>query len=983
VTPRWSVPVDERQAFLMQACGDEIDLRFEVEKLLAHDAASPTFLETPLGGVAAAVMQPPASALSGRRLGAFDVGPLIGAGGMGDVYRAHDTNLHRDVALKILRHVLAVDAERLARFKREAQVLASLTHPNIAAIHGFEEWLPAADSDEPPIRALVLEFIDGPTLADRIARGPIAPDDAWPIARQIADALEAAHEHGIVHRDLKPANIKLRPDGTVKVLDFGLAKVWQPDAMASAEPAMSPTITSASMVQRGVVLGTPAYVSPEQARGREADKRSDVWAFGAVLYEMLTGRQAFTGDGISETLASVLRQDVDWSALPAATPPAIRRLIARCLDRDVTRRLRDIGEARIVLGDPANALDGASIGERRLVRRRSSWRVASLVTLACAMAAAVAGASAWYFKPAPALPVTRFPFILPNGQSIALPANRRLVGLSPDGTQMVYVANGRLYVRSMAELEARAIQGSERDVAVTDPTFSPDGRSVAFYAPADQAIKRIAVTGGVAVTVCRADIPYGIDWQSNAIVFGQGRKGIMRVSPDGGSPEVLVRVKATEEAHGPQLLPDGQHVLFTLASGIDWDRWDRARVVVQSLKSGERKTVIDGGTDARYVPTGHLVYMLGPTLFAVPFDVGRLAVTGGPVAMIEGVLRSAGRETGGAQVTVSNTGSLAYVPGGTSGPEWGQVELIVTDPQGHVDPLKLPPGPYRGGPRASPDGTRITFGTDDGQQAIVYTYDLSGASPMRRLTFGGRNRFPIWSADGAHIAFQSDREGDVAIFRQPADGTGTAERLTTAAPGESHAAESWSPDGETLLFDVTQGIDVSLWTLSLSTRQVKPFSAVHSSYPTGAKFSPDGRWVAYTRTDEGVARIAIYVEPFPATGARYQLFVKESSSTVINSPHKVAWSPDGKQLFYIPRLGGFDRVNVTTRPTLAFGNAVALPRSFSPGAPNSRTLYDMMPNGSFLGLRPVGGVDVRDFSATRIDVVLNWAEELKARVPRN
>jgi Tol biopolymer transport system component len=521
-----------------------------------------------------------------------------------------------------------------------------------------------------------------------------------------------------------------------------------------------------------------------------------------------------------------------------------------------------------------------------------------------------------------------------------------------------------------------------REQALSDPTFSPDGQSIAFYAPADQAIKRIAVTGGVAVTICRADIPYGIDWQPDGIVFGQGRKGIMRVSPNGRTPETLVRVNEAEEAHGPQLLPDGQHVLFTLATGIDFDRWDKARVVVQSLVSGERKTLIEPATDGRYVQTGHLVYAFGPALFAVPFDAGRLAATGGPVAMIAGVSRSAGRETGGAQFALSNNGSLAYVPGGTSGPEWGQQELLLADQKGSVDLLKLPPGPYRGGPRASPDGTHIAFGTDDGDEAIVYTYDLAATSPMRRLTFGGRNRFPVWSADARHVAFQSDREGDVAIFQQQADGTGTAERLTKPEPGEAHMPESWSSDGKTLLFSVTKGVDVSLWTLSLATRLPTPFGEVHSSYPTGARFSPDGRWVAYAQTGEGMARIGIYVQPFPATGARYQLFVKEVTATTrINTPHKVAWSPDGKQLFYIPRLGGFEVVSVTTKPTFAFGNAVAVPRGFAPGAPNSRTLYDMTPSGKFLGLRPVGQVDVRDFSAPRIELVLNWFEELRARVP--
>jgi serine/threonine-protein kinase len=969
----------ERAAFLLSACGNNADLRREIETLLAHEDASSQFLETPVGGVAAHVMGEPPS-FSGARLGPFEVGPLLGAGGMGEVYRACDSNLHRDVALKILPDLFAVDPDRLARFKREAQVLASLNHPNIAAIYGFEEWHAPVRPGGTPVHALVLELVEGPTLADRIARGPLSPADALPIARQIAEALEAAHEHGILHRDLKPANIKLRPDGTVKVLDFGLAKVWQPDDIVGAEPTASSTITSASHIQKGLILGTPAYVSPEQAKGREADRRSDVWAFGAVFYEMLSGQRAFKGDDTTDTLAAVLRQDVDWTALPASTPAAVRRLIARCLDRDVTRRLRDIGEARIVLSRPAGSAGDAFSDESALARVRTVWRRAAPAVLAATLVGTLAAAAAWYVKPSPARSVTRFPFALADGQSITLPANRHMIALSPDGERMVYVANARLYVRSMSELDVHPIQGTERDQPPTDPVFSPDGQSIAFYAPADQTIKRIAVTGGVAVTICHADIPYGITWEEAAILIGQGRKGIMRVSPNGGTPEVLVRVKENEEAHGPQLLPDGQHILFTLASGIDFSRWDNAHVVVQSLASGERKALITG-TDARFATSGHLVYALGATLFAVPFDAGRLVVTGAPVPMIDGVLRSANRETGASHFSLSRNGSLIYLPGGLTGPEWGQQEIILTDRKGNVEPLKLPLAQYRGGTRASPDGTRIAFGIDDGHDAIVYTYDLAGGSPMRRLTFGGKNRSPIWSADSRRVTFQSDREGDLALFWQAADGTGTAERLTTPGPGESHEPEAWSLDGETLLFSSTRGTDVSLWTLPLQTRKAEPFGEVHSDYPTGARFSPDGRWIAYARTGQGATRYAIYVQPFPATGATYQLFVKESNDSLTNSPHKVAWSLDGKELFYVPRLGGFEAVTVTTRPTFAFGNAVAVPRPFQPGAPNSRTLYDITPGGKFVGLKTMPQLENGNFTAPTIQVVLNWFEELNGRVP--
>jgi Tol biopolymer transport system component len=598
--------------------------------------------------------------------------------------------------------------------------------------------------------------------------------------------------------------------------------------------------------------------------------------------------------------------------------------------------------------------------------------------LTAIVAGALSGTAAWYVSVTPSTPlaVTRFTFTLPEGQTLPQPVWRPVIALSPDGAQVVYGVNAqpntRLYRRSMSELDVHAIQGTEGYQLVTDPVFSPDGQSVAFYAAADRTLKRIAVTGGVAVTMCPAEPPYGVSWGPDGIVFGQGSKGIMRVSPNGGTPDVLVTVSEDEEAHGPQLLPGGHHVLFTLATGTGLDRWDKARVVVQSLTSGERTTLIEGGSDARYVPTGHLVYALGGSVFAIAFDVRRLATTGGPVPVVEGVLRAAGRQNGAAHFTFSSAGSLIYIPG-PAPRVWQVGQLVLTDRKGAVEPLKLPPGSY-GGPRASPDGRRIALEIDDGKEAIIYAYDLSGASAMRRLTFGGNNRFPIWTADGTRVAFQSDREGDLAIFWQAADGTGTAERLTSPGRGESHAPESWSPVANLLLFSVTKGSDVSLWTFSLQDRKATPFGEVHSSIPPGAVFSPDGRWVAYTTVDGHTT--SIYVQPFPATGARYQLLAKESSFS-----HKATWSPDGKGLFYVPRFGGFEVVSVTTQPTFAFGNAVAVPRPFDPGPPSSRTLYDLTRDGRFVGIIRAGQTASGSPPARSIQVVLNWFEELRARVP--
>jgi eukaryotic-like serine/threonine-protein kinase len=455
-------------------------------------------------------------------------------------------------------------------------------------------------------------------------------------------------------------------------------------------------------------------------------------------------------------------------------------------------------------------------------------------------------------------------------------------------------------------------------------------------------------------------------------VFGQGGKGIMRVSPNGGAPELIVTVNDGEEAHGPQLLPGGQHVIFTLAAGTALQRWDSARIVVQSLKSGERKILVEGGSDARYVSTGHLVYAVSGSLFARPFDVRRLEVMGDATPVVTGVSRSVGGVTGVAHFSVSSAGSLVYVPGPVAA--WSpRLDLALIDRKGKVERLNLPAGGYLS-PRASPDGTRIVFGTDDGKEAIVWTYKLSGSSAMQRLTIGGNNRFPIWSPDGKRIVFQSDRDGDRALFWQPADGTGRAERLTTPNEGEAHVPESWSPTADSLLLTVVKGADMSLWTFSLQDRRATPFGDVHSSDPTGAVFSPDGRWVAYTSTERG--RTTIYVQPFPSTGAKYPLFAKG-----FDTPHAVTWSPDGRELFFNPRPGGFEAVSVTTEPTFAFGKPVALPRPFRLSQPAARRSYDITRNGKFLGQIESEQAESSVATAPQINVVLNWFEELRARVP--
>ena len=891
----------------------------------------------------------------GQSLGPYHVLARVGEGGMGEVYRARDTRLQRDVAIKVLPDTFAADSERLARFEREAQVLASLNHPHIAQIYGIEG------------RAIVMELVEGDTLAERIVRGPIPLDEALAIAKQIADAVEAAHEKGIIHRDLKPANVKVRPDGSVKVLDFGLAKAMDPDAVATAPAlSMSPTMASPAMTSAGLILGTAAYMSPEQARGKAVDRRSDVWAFGCVLYEMLSGRRPFeAGETVSDAVAAILTREPDWTALPDSTPDRIRFLLRRCLQKDPRKRLRDIGDAGLdideSLSEPAPSRPAGHAGE---AAPRSVWKRMVFPLLAAAAASVLAGGAAWLLKPVPQPKVTRFAFALPEGQRFTT-TNRQIVAMSPDGTTMAYVANGALHLKSMTELDARAIPGTETVSGIANPTFSPDGRSLAYWSLGDRTIRRVALAGGTptAVTTTANFLFYGMSWDDSGIVWAEGAQGIMRVSANGGTPEQIASVNAKngELAHGAQILPGG-NLLFTLATGATSDRWDKAKIVVQSLTSGTRKTVLEGGSDARYLPTGHLVYAVGGTVFAVAFDPQRLEISGTPTAVIEGVRRSLGGVTGATQFSVSNTGSLLYIPGPAS--TAAVQDLAVIDRTGAAQPMKFPAGTYEH-PRASPDGKSIAFGTDDGKDANVWVYDLAGTSPMRRLTFGGRNRYPIWSSDGSRIAFQSDREGDLGIFWQPANGAGAAERLTTPSPGTSHVPGTWSPRSSVFVFEAIKSPsgEVSLFTFSVPDKKTTPVEGVQGPGLTNAVLSPDGKWLAWSSN-------GVMVQPFPSTGAKYQVTPDRGIYPL--------WSRDGHELLYTPP-GELYSVAITTQPSFVAGKPKSLPRGFLVNGTGTPRSYDILPDGRFVGVIDstlTGG----NIAAQQV-LVLNWFEELRQRVP--
>ena len=840
----------------------------------------------------------------GSRLGVFEVTGRLGEGGMGVVYRATDTTLDRDVALKVLPDAFANDPERLARFEREAKVLASLNHPNIAQIHGLEQ---SGDT-----RALVLELVEGPTLQDRIAKGPIPLDEALPIARQIAEALEAAHEQGIIHRDLKPANVKVKDDGTVKVLDFGLAKALQPD-LSDLEAANSPTMTmTAAATKMGVIMGTAAYMSPEQARGKPVDRRADIWAFGAVLYEMLTGTAPFSGDDVTQTLARVVEREPDWDLLPPSVPPSLGTYLRRCLQKDPKARVRDIGDMRLALdGAFETATEIQSVGgPAGAGGRQPLWRRALLWSSAAAVIAVAAALAGRASVPAEPRPVIRAVYRVPDGRRLAafvLPP----ITIAPGGEAFAYGSTeGQVYLKAIEDIEDRPVTG---DGSYADmPFFSPDGQSLGYHDGTSNQLKSVDLAAGGPSRVL-ADLggrlPGGARWEPDGTVLYALPDGIWRVSENGGEPERLIAIAAGELAYGPQRLPGGEWILFTQASSEAGQSWDEADIVVAEVATGTRRVVRSGGRDARYLPTGHLVYVRGDVLYAVPFDLNRLSASGTPVAVLDGV-RSYDASLGAAAFyAVSDEGTLVYQPGRAA----GQSAVAWTGLDGRQEALDLPAGSYSH-PRLSPDGRWLAFARQDSGGTDVWVYAVAGGTAMRRLTEGGNNRYPIWSRDGSHVVFQSDRDGDRGIFWQRADGTAPAERLTTAEEETEQIPESWSRTEDRLAFSVKTGSVFELWMWTLADRAAQRFGSAQSLGLFNARFSPDGRWVAYTQRDPVVA---MWVASMGAPETRYQ--VGQDSDVA----HHPLWSPDGHRLFYFAGLSPM-AVDVTTQPTLEMGRGTPL-----------------------------------------------------------
>jgi serine/threonine-protein kinase len=894
----------------------------------------------------------------GTQLGSLEITSLLGKGGMGEVYRARDLKLKREVAIKILPEEFSRDADRVSRFQREAEVLASLNHPNIAAIYDLAEAIGT--------RFLVLELVEGETLADRIARGPIPVREALKIAIQICEALEAAHERGIIHRDLKPANIKFTADGKVKVLDFGLAKAME-STPGSATLSNSPTLLSGSMA--GMIVGTAAYMSPEQAKGRAVDRRTDIFALGCVLYEMLTGKRTFDGDDVTDILGAVLRIEPDWGVLPKNSPAGLRNLLRLCLEKNAKNRRSDATDLRLDIEQVLQESVNPAPKPIELVKQ-PLWKRAIPAVVTGILMTAISGSLVWQMRPMSSVPVIRFSYVLPKDQAFTR-TGRHILALSPDGSNLVFVSNNQLYLKSMSDLEARPVPGTMQDIDT--PFFSPAGDWIGFYAGPEGKLKKIAITGGASVTIAEVSNPYGAVWYSqDSILVGQGSKGIIRVPADGGGkPETVIPAKENEVLQTPQLLPGGDEVLFTVAGTSAGDeRWDKAQIVVQSLKTGVRKTLFAGGSDARYVPTGHIVYALGGNLFAYAFDAPKLKVTSGPIPIVQGVRRSPGA-TAATFFSFSNNGYLAYVPG--SSLSSSDTLLALIDQAGIKKPLQLMPGKYSV-PRISPDGKQAAIQVDDGKEVFIGIYNLSGTQAMRPLTFGGHNTNPLWTRDGLRIIFQSDREGDAGLFWQRADGSGSAERLTTPEKGVAQVADSASRTENVITVSDSSG---AIWVLSLDDRKLKllipkpPIGAVFD-----AVFSPDGHWLAYNSVTEKNGGPQIYLQRFPPTESPYK--VTRTGANVFP-----LWSPDGKEIFYLSAEGAIARINsvdVRTQPSVEFGKPVSLPIEVT-NPRGGRRSYDIFPNGSqFIATLTQDEAQSGD-RPSQINTVQNWFSELKKLVP--
>ena len=901
---------------------------------------------------------------TGTKLGSYEVVAQIGAGGMGEVYRAHDTKLARDVAIKVLPEAFAHDPERLSRFQREAKILASLNHPNIATIYGLEQ----ANGTS----YLVMELVSGETLAERVKAGPLPIEEALTVAKQIAEALEAAHEKGIIHRDLKPANVKVTPEGKVKVLDFGLAKAFEGDA-TNEDMGNSPTLSRAATMQ-GVILGTAAYMSPEQAKGKAVDKRTDIWAFGAVLYELLTGKPAFHGEDVGDILASVVKTEPAFDSLPANISPSIRVLLQRCLRKDRRQRTPDAAILRIEIEDALTAPKdvGATQAAPAAIawRERVAWPVAAGILAPIVITLAIA---LMLRAPKPEQPMRLSAEIGADASLYTLDGPSAV--LSPDGTRLALLATGtgqtrRIYVRSLDQLQATVLSDTERAL---DPFFSHDGKWIGFFA--DGKLKKILAQGGAAVTLCDAPSDRGGSWgEDGTIVFTAGnRTPLSKVSSAGGSPEPLITLdtQAGETTQRwPQVLPGSKAVLFT--SNASRTNLEDAEIDIYSMASGQRKTVQRGGYHARYLPSGHIVYMHEGTLFAVPFDLKRLEVTGQPAPILEGVVTNPA--VGVAQFSFSETGNLAYIAGGSGGEN---VSISWMDREGKFTPLRDTPGNYYN-PAFSPDGKRLALEISDGKRNDIWVYEWE-RDTLARLTFAGEtNSYPVWTPDGQRITYSSqEKGGPLNLWWIRADGAGNPQRLTESKNVEY--PRSWRPDGKVLAFtQLNPSTNFDILTLLMEGDEKtgwkpgEPTPFLNTGFlEVQPAFSPDGRWLAYSSNES--EDYEVYVRPFPGPGGKWQI------STGGGQYPK--WSRDGKELFYRTTES---KLMVASYTASGDSFSADKPQLWSPGQFTDRGLgfynFDVHPDGKRFAVLKAPGTE-RDAAINKVNIVLNWFEEVKQKVP--
>ena len=953
----------ERHARLSALCAGDEALRHEVESLLAHDQRP----DDPIGRVVGAAALGATAAVTGpgQSLLHYRITEPIGEGGMGIVWRARDETLGRDVAIKVLPPGVGDDPRRLARFEREAHLLASLNHSNIAAI--FSLHLQGG------VRFLAMEYVPGEDLSVRLLRGPVPLDEALRIGRQIAEALEEAHEQGVVHRDLKPANVKLTPSGRVKVLDFGLAKVFTDGPEADAGGSTSSDSALAQLTTReGVVLGTAAYMPPEQARGAVVDKRADIWAFGAVLYEMLTGSRPFAGASVVDLLAAVVTAEPDWSRLPAGTPPALERLLRRCLHKDVRQRLRDIGDARIEIealingssdgggarpiplpGYAASAAPAASAGAR------PSWReVAVFVTGAVA-----AGLAWWSLSASPAAPpaaVERYNIEVPPGTRLedTVGAVRQSLALSRDGSTLVFLVRERdgrrqLYVRRLDRVAAEPIEAA---AGGDMPFLSPDGQWLGFAA--DGKLKKVLLSGGQPVTLCDAPEPRGASWgDDDTIVFAPSvRGGLFRVPAAGGTPSQITTIERArgEEGHRwPLMLPGSRGVVFNVEA--EGDVAGARSLAVADLATGTRTTLASEGSYARYVD-GTLLYGHAGSLYAVPFDASRLVTTGAARPVVDDV-RMDLPNTGRVFADAAASGALVYVPGF---PRPGNRRLLWVDRLGRTTPVSAELRPFSGA-RLSPDGRSLAVTIQDGSVTSLWMHDLTRAT-WNRLTGGGQASTPAWTPDGRHIVFSAEQNGR-GILMVPADGSATP-LLVKDLTGLLIDMPDVLPDGRRALVAVQDANGDDIFELSLDGRGTLEPVVTGPGGEASPAMSPSGRYLAYSSNESG--RREVFIRETQGTGRKWTVSVAGGSTP--------RWRADERELFYVEGTKMMvvpldaDAMLVAGRPQPLFDE----PALGWSGADLSR--YDVTPDGQrFLVVQP----EPREVAPFSIVVAPRFGHELR------